>query len=92
LRGWGIDLKETQMPRTDVEELAHRSGDGLEVTLWWRPEDDSLLVVVDDARSGDLFQLDVDHRDAMDAFDHPYAYAAHRGVAFAAANKIAVHA
>ena len=80
------------MPRTDIEELAHRSGDGLEVTLWWSREDDSLLVVVDDVRSGDLFQLEVDHRDAIDAFNHPYAHAAHRGVAFAAGNKTAVYA
>jgi hypothetical protein len=80
------------MPRTDLKELAHRSGDGLEVTLWWRREDNSLLVAVDDARSGDLFQLDVDHHDAMDAFHHPYAHAAHRGIAFAASNHTAVHA
>ena len=62
------------------------------MTLWWCREDDSLLVVVDDARSGDLFQLEVDHRDAMDAFHHPYAYAAHRGIGFAVGPHTAVHA
>jgi hypothetical protein len=80
------------MPRTDLKELAHRSGDGLEVTLWWRREDNSLLVAVDDARSGDVFQLEVDHRSAMDVFHHPYAHAAHRGVVFAVGTHTAVHA
>ena len=87
-----MSTKETLMSRTDVNELAHRSGDGLEVTLWWRTADDSLVVIVADVRTRDLFQLEVDARTAMDAFHHPYAYAAQRGIAYTLGDRTPVAA
>ena len=57
-------------------ELAQRSGDGLEVTLYWDPRDDSLTVVVQDAREGGRFEIQVQGACALDAFEHPFAYLA----------------
>lgn len=73
-------------------ELARRAADGVDVALFWNTEDDCLVVVVDDARTGDLFQLEVSSAEALDAFEHPYAYAAHRGVEYAAGLRTPVYA
>jgi hypothetical protein len=61
-------------------ELAHRRNDGIEVFLFWSPTADRVTVEVFDARRGEDFEFDVDGRDALDAFHHPYAYAAVRTV------------
>jgi hypothetical protein len=68
-----------RMPR----ELAHRTSDGLEVWLLWTKADGRLFVLVHDGRQGSSFELEVDASSALDAFDHPYAYAAFRGVEYA---------
>ncbi len=60
-------------------ELAHRSSNGIDVFLLWCPADDSLAVVVVDA-TADSFELVVDPTEALDAFEHPYAHAAFRGL------------
>ncbi len=65
-------------------ELAHRSSNGIDVYLLWCPADDALAVVVIDG-SADSFELVVAAHEALDAFDHPYAYAAHRGLMLDAA-------
>ena len=36
-----------------------------------------------DATSGDDFDIEVEPSEALDAFHHPYAYAANRGVEYA---------
>jgi hypothetical protein len=63
-------------------ELAYRSNDGVAVALVWDPPTNELAVTVSDARTGDDFELSVTSTEAMDAFEHPYAYAAMRGVHF----------
>lgn len=66
---------------TAVRELAHRSTDGLEVTLRWHSETNVVSVAVSDAKSGEEFDLVVgDGENALDVFHHPYAYAATRRV------------
>jgi hypothetical protein len=57
-------------------ELEQRNNDGIDVRLVWRPLDESLVVIVDDERSGESFRLKVEPADAHDVFEHPYAYAA----------------
>jgi hypothetical protein len=58
-------------------ELDHRHANGIDVTLWWDPAGDRLYVtVLDDI--GDAFELTVEAHEAVDAFNHPYAYAANR--------------
>jgi hypothetical protein len=67
----------------DIRELDHRTADGVEVALIWHARRDFLSVVVTDTKAGEMFELVLDERDdAMDVFHHPYAYAAHRGLAF----------
>jgi hypothetical protein len=69
----------TQQP---YRELAHRMSDGVEVVLFWHQITDELTVTVSDQRSGAYFELAADPHHALDIFDHPYAYAAFRGLPF----------
>jgi len=59
-----------------ARELAVRESDGLAVALVWHPGEDAVTVSVADSRTGDHFELAVDRRRALDAFYHPFAYAA----------------
>ena len=61
-------------PRT--RELAARDSDGIHVLLLWDPLENGLTVAVEGARDGDRFQLAVAPERALDAFYHPFAYAA----------------
>ena len=63
------------------KELAYRSSNGIDVLLLWNPANDTLAVLVIDDNA-DSFELDVDASEAMDVFEHPYAYAAFRGLNF----------
>jgi hypothetical protein len=58
----------------ELRELAHRQGDGIDVTLRWRPEDDAVVLAVEDWRNGESFELEVERDRALDAFTHPFAY------------------
>jgi hypothetical protein len=57
-------------------ELAARDGGGMHVVLLWYPHENTLTVSVEDTRFGDRFQLAVTPDRALDAFYHPFAYAA----------------
>jgi hypothetical protein len=57
-------------------ELASREGDGVHVLLLWHPQDNTLTVSVKDARAGERFEIAVERDRALDAFNHPFAYAA----------------
>ena len=57
-------------------ELAARSSDGFHVQLLWTPGANAVTVLVEDARFGDCFQIAVAPDRALDAFHHPFAYAA----------------
>lgn len=63
-------------------ELAHRSRDGVEVALFWCEGTADLTVCVSDERAGAQFEIAVDAEHALDAFDHPYAYAAFQGIPY----------
>jgi hypothetical protein len=62
--------------RNQTQELASRESDGLSVILLWHRGNDSVTVSVVDSRTGDRFQLAVERERALDAFYHPFAYAA----------------
>jgi hypothetical protein len=62
--------------RNQTQELASRESDGLSVILLWHPRNDAVTVSVVDKRTGDRFQLAVQPERALDAFYHPFAYAA----------------
>ena len=55
-------------------ELAHRTSSGIDVYLFWHEPTSRVTVGVSDARTDDSFELGVDGRHALDAFNHPYAY------------------
>jgi len=59
-------------------ELAQRLSGTNEVLLLWHPESDRVELEVSDVTTGVSFHLDVDPGNAIDAFYHPYAYAARR--------------
>ena len=61
---------------TQTRELAAREGDGIQVLLLWHPNENALTVSVEDSRVGGGFRLAVAPDRALDAFYHPYAYAA----------------
>lgn len=59
-----------------TRELAERDSDGIHVLLLWHPRENTLSVSVEDARVGDRFRIAVAPDRALDAFYHPFAYAA----------------
>jgi hypothetical protein len=59
-----------------TRELAARESDGIHVLLLWHPDENALTVSVEDDRVGDHFELAVAPDRALDAFYHPFAYAA----------------
>jgi hypothetical protein len=68
-------------------ELDYRASDGVEVWLLWTRNADRLFVLVVDSKAEDSFEIDVDATCAVDAFHHPYAYAAARGIEYRASRK-----
>jgi hypothetical protein len=61
---------------TPTRELARRLSGAVEVLLLWHPETDRVELSVRDLTTGAGFQIEVAPGDAIDAFYHPYAYAA----------------
>lgn len=59
-------------------ELDRRLTAGLEVVLYWHGAE-SVSVSVHDTHTGEEFELEVEASQALDAFRHPYAYAAGSG-------------
>jgi hypothetical protein len=61
-------------PNTTVRELDRRRGGGLDVVLRWHPQTDSVSIAVEDEKTGDSFEFEVAGDQALDAFEHPFAY------------------
>ena len=57
-------------------ELAVRESNGIQVVLLWHPGGDALSVSVEDVRAGGRFEFPVAPERALDAFGHPFVYAA----------------
>ena len=66
------------IPNAFRRELAHRSGDGLDVTLLWCPangqNDESTVVCVCDTRDGAYFEIPTEPYLALEVYYHPFAY------------------
>ena len=60
---------------TDLRELAHRISGGQEISLVWDAREDCVSVLVRDVETGVEFQVPADREKALDAFNHPFAYA-----------------
>jgi hypothetical protein len=65
-----------------ISELAYRMSGGVEVVLWWHRALNEVSVSVSDEQSGAYFEIGVDPAKALDAFEHPYAYAAYIGLPY----------
>jgi hypothetical protein len=77
--------KETPMTEaTDTndyfEQLDYREGGGIHVVLLWNRTTNVLSVLVLDTNAREHFAFPVAPAEAMDAFRHPFAYAASRPV------------
>jgi len=60
--------------RARSRELAHRVTTYVEVTLLWRKLDNALTLRLVEVGTGIEFEFGVRPEDALDAFNHPYAY------------------
>jgi hypothetical protein len=68
--------------------LAERKNAGIHVTLLWAEDTNSVAVLVHDDSTDDQFELSVEPgASALDIFEHPYAYAAWRGVDYRLADR-----
>ena len=56
-------------------ELAYRSTDGIEVSLFWSKATDRVTIELVDARLDQRLEFEVAPTKALDAFRHPYVYA-----------------
>ena len=65
---------------TDWKELADRETDGLSVSLFWSRTTGRVRVVVVDQMFKEELNVDVPAACALDAYYHPFAYAAGRGL------------
>ena len=65
-------------------ELAYRENDGLAVSLIWNPRNDALTVTVLDGHTGEALEIPVVDANPLEVFNHPFAYAARRGLLLAA--------
>lgn len=71
----------TQPSPRDV--LAYRVNAGIHVTLLWAPDTNTVSVSVWDTATEDRFELVLEPElNPIDVFEHPYAYAAWRGIEF----------
>jgi muconolactone delta-isomerase len=66
--------KQELQVRTQMRELAHREAHDIDVSLFWRPDDGALVLLLVEVPTGVLFEIPVQPEDALDAFNHPYAY------------------
>ena len=60
--------------RAGYREIAHRANTFIEVDLLWRQADGSVLLRLIEVANRVEFELHVRPEDALDAFNHPYAY------------------
>lgn len=74
--------REPEVPRgRRTRELDHRRADGIDVRLLWSQPDGRILLIVSDSKTGDAFSVEAEPGDALEAFHHPYPYAASKHVA-----------
>lgn len=63
------------MEGTAIVDLADRHTSDLDVALMWARRSNRLWVVVKHRASGRTARIDASARNAMDVFNHPFAYA-----------------
>jgi hypothetical protein len=67
--------------------LASRKNAGMRVTLLWAADSDTVAALVRDDSTNEQFELLVEpDANPIDAYEHPYAYAAWRGIDYRTAD------
>lgn len=61
------------------EELDQRVSAGFEISLLWIRRENNLVVSVENRKTGESFELPVSNEEALEVFNHPFAYVAARG-------------
>lgn len=62
---------------TEPRELDSRTSDGIHVQLLWHPLDGHVSVAVNDTKTSEAFELEVQYgQRPLDVFRHPFAYEA----------------
>jgi hypothetical protein len=79
----------TTSAATERRELAHRTSDGIAVTLLWTESTNAVTIAVIDSHSAAELEFEIDGSRALDAFNHPYAYAATHRIRSAHATPLA---
>ena len=69
-------------PKGSWDELASRVNEGLEISLFWNKTSGRVKVTVADARLDEQFEFEVAGVNALAAFYHPFAFAAHRSLRY----------
>ena len=69
------DSSDGAFGESERRELARRSSAGVDVTLFWHPTLNELVVSVWDERHGAYFEIRPQRYLALDVYHHPYAYA-----------------
>jgi hypothetical protein len=69
---------ESSRTAAPARELARRLSGTDEIVLLWHPEDDRVEVSLRDVTTDATFRIEIAPANALDAFTHPYAYAAGR--------------
>ncbi|MCW2523121.1 MAG: hypothetical protein JWO63_1456 [Frankiales bacterium] len=69
---------------TTIVELDYRRSGALEVSLLWHRDLEALSLTIRDGGSCHSLELPVAHDRALQAFQHPFAYAASIGVDYGA--------
>jgi hypothetical protein len=88
LRSFEGGTEMTTSAAAERRELAQRTGNGIEVTMLWTTSTNAVTVAVVDTHSGEKLEFEVDGSCALDAFNHPYAYAATVRVSSAQATRL----
>jgi hypothetical protein len=84
VNGFSEQSADPTLPETDPgpRELAHRSNDGLEVTLLWHPARDELTVCGSDHRTGACFEIRPERDLALEVYYHPYCYVTRSDISY----------
>ena len=73
-RRYPVIMNVQAIGRAESQELAHRLTSAIEVMLLWRQVDNMLTVRLIEVGTGIEFEFGIRPEDALDAFNHPYAY------------------
>jgi hypothetical protein len=69
-----VDTNVQTIEQAKSRELAHRATSVVEVTLLWRKRDNALTLRLLEVGTGIEFEFGVRPDQALEAFNHPYAY------------------